>query len=239
MRRLNVHVLQHVPFESPGFIEEWVHNRGHFMSLTRFFESHQLPDVREVDMLIILGGNMSVYDDMAYPWMKREKLLIEEALEVGCWVVGICLGAQLIAQILGAKVYTGSEKEIGWFPVHVVQPPQPVFKNLPPSFTAFHWHGDTFDLPRDAKHLAYSALYENQAFVYQDNVLGLQFHLEVGSFQVEQMLRAGKNELKPARYVQEVKYISSQTGHYEQNRLFLFSVLDELIKGSAKANLNP
>ncbi|QIZ69261.1 type 1 glutamine amidotransferase [Oxynema aestuarii] len=132
--------------------------------------------------LIVLGGFMSAYQEREYPWLRYECDLIEYALEREIGIVGICLGAQLIAKVLGASVQKGDRgSEIGWYDVVLTPDAQqdPLLKEFPHQFKALQWHGDTFDLPEKAVRLASSSKYENQAFRYGDRVWGLQFHLEV------------------------------------------------------------
>ena len=143
---MKVHVLQHVPFEGIGSMERWLAKRDATMGYTRFYESAKLPDPGRVDLVIAMGGPMSVDDEQAHPWLAPEKEFIRETIRLGQSVVGICLGAQLIASALGSRVYPGRHTEIGWFPVEAVAADGDVFQ-LPGGLTAFHWHGETFDLP--------------------------------------------------------------------------------------------
>lgn len=146
---------------------------------------------------------MGVHDDRRYPWMKGEKLFIELAMQRGKKVIGICLGSQMIAHVLGAKVYPNREKEIGWFPIEL-NPPNArhtPLNVLPQRTTVFHWHGDTFDLPKGAVHLARSRACENQAFAVGKNVIGLQFHLELGMTHIESLLHYAASDLTQGAYV--------------------------------------
>ena len=200
---VRLHTLQHVPFEGPAKIEEWARKSGHPVSATRLFAQERLPPIDALDMLVVMGGPMGPADDAKFRWMKAEKLFIELAIERGKKVLGICLGAQLIASVLGAKVYANPQKEIGWFPIeldppHVRHSPLNV---LPQRTTVFHWHGDTFDLPKGALHLARSRACENQAFALGKEVIGLQFHLEMGLSQIESILRHASADLTAGDYV--------------------------------------
>ena len=171
---MKVHVLQHVPFEGLGSMAAWLSDRGAEVQYTRFFASPDLPDPGNLDLVIAMGGPMSVNDEREYPWLAAEKAFIRETVRRGTAVLGVCLGAQLIAGALGAKVFPNAEKEIGWFPVEAVAADGDVFR-LPRKATVFHWHGETFDLPRGAVRIARSAGCENQAFQIGKNVIGLQF----------------------------------------------------------------
>jgi GMP synthase-like glutamine amidotransferase len=193
---MRVQVLQHVPFEGLGTIGPWLDRRGATVSTTRFFAGDPLPDARDVDAVIVMGGPMSVNDEAALPWLVAEKQFLADVLDHGTRVLGICLGAQLIANSLGARVYRNAEKEIGWFPIETT--PE---SGLPDNLQVFHWHGETFDLPRGAERIASSRGCANQGFRIGDTVLALQFHLEVTPEGVRGMIEHCRSELVYARYV--------------------------------------
>ena len=203
-RSLRIHYLQHVPFEGPGSIESWALVRGHRLTSTRLYAGQRLPAVEELDWLFILGGPMNVYEENRYPWLAREKRFIGEALHGGKVVIGICLGAQLLACVLGAKVTRNPCVEIGWHPVEKAaqasQSNLPGF--LPDQFPAFHWHGDTFEVPRGAVHLARSQACENQAFAFGDRVAAFQFHLESTRESVESLVHNCPEDLAEGPFVQ-------------------------------------
>jgi len=200
---MHLHALQHVPFEGPAKIEEWAKKAGHQLTITRLYAHETLPAIDTFDMLVVMGGPMGATDDTRFPWMKGEKLFIELAIEREKRVLGVCLGAQLIAHVLGAKVYANPQKEIGWFPIEL-NPPNVrhhALNVLPQRTTVFHWHGDTFDLPKGALHLARSRACENQAFAMGEKVMGLQFHLEMGMPQIESLLRNASADLTGGDFV--------------------------------------
>ena len=198
---MKVHVLQHVPFEGIGSMERWLAKRDASVGYTRFYESAKLPDPRRVDLVIAMGGPMSVNDEPDHPWLVPEKEFIRQAIRLGLPVIGICLGAQLIASALGAKVYSGRHTEIGWFPLEAVDTGEDVFR-MPSDVPVFHWHGETFDLPIGAVHLAKSDACENQAFQIGRNVVGLQFHLETTPESAALILEHCGDELVPGEHVQ-------------------------------------
>jgi len=198
---VNVHVLQHVPFEGLGSIDEWLAARGVMPSYTRLFENDRLPALDRVDMLIAMGGPMSANDEAELPWLRAEKRFVGDAVARGIPVLGVCLGAQLIASALGARVFRSPAKEIGWFPIHGASPLDPAFR-FPSECLVFHWHGETFDLPEGAVRLASSAGCENQAFQLRDNVIGLQFHLEITPDGASALVEHCGEELVPGTYVQ-------------------------------------
>jgi GMP synthase-like glutamine amidotransferase len=201
---MNVCWLQHVPFEGNGYIAEWLQDRAHAWDVIRLYDDEPLPELSKVDMLIIMGGPMSIYDDDQYPYLPREKAFIRAALAAGKMVIGICLGAQLIADALGAKVYPNPVKEIGWWPVQFTAEARahPLFHAFPPELPVFHWHGDTFDLPAGAMLVASSAACRNQAFLYGDRVIGLQFHLEIRDRGVRDLIEHCGHEIVDAPYIQ-------------------------------------
>lgn len=199
---MNVHTFQHVPFEGLGEIEPWMHEHGHRLTPTQFFREDALPDPENVDWLIVMGGPMNVYEYRNHPWLREEKLFIERMIAQSKCVLGICLGAQLIADVLGAKVYQNREKEIGWFPVTWRGEAAAFFGDAASPLNVFHWHGDTFDLPSEATLLAESEGCRHQAFSYGPSVVGLQFHLEMNPSDVAALLKHGCADLTPGRFVQ-------------------------------------
>lgn len=227
---MKVHYFQHVPFEGIGSMEEWALSNGHSLSSTKFYVDPTLPDVTNLDLLIIMGGPMSVNDEKKYPWLKDEKQFIRQAVDLGKSVVGVCLGAQLIANAFGAKVFSNREKEIGWFPVRFTENAKqiPSLNKIQSDYTVFHWHGDTFDLPEGAFQIAYSEACKNQAFLYKEKALGLQFHLETTKESLKRMMKYGKDELTNGKFIQSEEEIYSGEKYMESNKELLFSMLDGL-----------
>lgn len=218
---MRAHYLQHVPFEGLGSIEPWLQTAGYEITRTKLFESSELPVLNEIDLLIIMGGPMSANDEVEYPWITLEKQFIRDVIDAGTPVLGICLGAQLIASAMGAKVYQNSVKEIGWFPVQGIPATASSFFSFPASTEVFHWHGETFELPQEATLIASSAGCENQAFQIGDSVIGLQFHLETTPESAEEIVTNCRDELIPSKYVQtEEEILTAKTGSYDSiNRL--------------------
>lgn len=208
---MKVHVLQHVANEGLASIEHWLAARHATVSYTHFYDSHVcLPSAMDFDLVIALGGPMSVNDEAVLPWLVVEKQFLREVMQQGTAVLGICLGAQLIASALGARVYPNREKEIGWFPVMAVPSPAEAFQ-FPVETEVFHWHGETFDLPQGAVHLARSAACENQAFQIGKNIIGLQFHLETDACSAKAFVDADNAELPEKRELISGKpYIQSE-----------------------------
>ncbi|MCB1752314.1 MAG: type 1 glutamine amidotransferase [Gammaproteobacteria bacterium] len=226
---MRAHFLQHVPFEGPGSIEPWLDAEGYRITATKLFQSDQLPDLEQIDLLVALGGPMSVNDEERFGWLVPEKRYLRAAVLSGRPVLGICLGAQLIASAMGSSVYPNSEKEIGWFPLQGIPSADRSFFSFPPSFAAFHWHGETFDLPPGAVRLARSQGCENQAFQIGTSVVALQFHLETTPASALQIVSNCRDELMPARYVQrEDEILSAETGAYAQINRLMSEVLSFL-----------
>lgn len=226
---MRAHIVQHVPFEGPGSIESWLSSNGYQPSRTRLYESTDFPDPRVIDLLIVMGGPMSVNDHDQFPWLNLEKAFIQEFIMSGKPVLGICLGAQLIAHAMGARVYANSVREIGWFPIHAVDSSDGSSFRFPPSEVVFHWHGETFDLPQGAIQLARSEGCEIQAFQLGRRVIGLQFHLEITPESARELVAHCRQDLVPSKYVQtEAEILSASSGYYETTTNLLGEILSFL-----------
>lgn len=192
-----IYAIQHLAFEDLGYLEDVFYTLGFRV---RYFEAgvDNLTQALEYEGLtLILGGPIGVYETADYPFLVDEIKLLKQRLLDKKPTIGICLGAQLIAHALGAKVYAGQHKEIGWSRLQLTNlPNHPLgaLENTP----VLHWHGDTFDLPKDAQLLASSELYPHQAFQYGHNVFGLQFHIEVAGDYLEKWLIGHTCELRHA-----------------------------------------
>ena len=227
---MRIHYLQHVPFEDLANIAVWAAERGHTVTGTGLFCGNSLPAVDSIDLLVILGGPMNVDAHDAYPWLSEEKQLIGRAIASGKSVLGICLGAQLVAKVLGGRVVRNGHKEIGWFPVSLANAAHasPFFRNLPREFTAFHWHGDTFGIPAGGTLLAGSEACSNQAFQYGPHVLGLQFHLEYSNASIAKMIHHCGDELVGGPYVQSPVQMADRHDAVQQTARLLFQILDAM-----------
>lgn len=189
-------VCQHVPFEILGTLDPLFRNQGFRIRYVNFGRHpHAQPELRRYRGMVVLGGPMNVDEVDRHPHLETEVRLIREAVARQMPVLGICLGAQLIAKALGAKVYPNGVKEIGWYDVSVTPEgaADPLFSHFRPTERIFQWHGDTFDLPEGAVRLAESAACRNQAFRYGTNVYGLQFHLEVDQPMIHRWLEVPVN----------------------------------------------
>jgi GMP synthase (glutamine-hydrolysing) len=172
--------FQHIDCEGPGSLGEILKAKGIEIQVVQPRKGETAPDSLG-DGLLILGGPMGAYEEALYTWMAGERAVIQKALEARLPILGLCLGSQLLAKAAGAQVFRGAQPEVGWAPVHLTPKGlnDPLFEGVPETFTAFHWHSDTFTLPTGSEHLAWSDLYRNQAFRIGKNAYGLQFHLEV------------------------------------------------------------
>jgi GMP synthase-like glutamine amidotransferase len=243
---MHIHWFQHVPFEGLGTIADWAAARGHVLSVTRFCEPHGAACAVVGAGLIVMGGPMSVHDGGRFPWLTEEKRRVEQAIQAGQPVLGICLGAQLIAEVLGARVTPNPEKEIGWFPVEWTPAAATDgwlagVGKLGPAHGAsgaqdgaaavtevFQWHGETFELPRGAEFWARSRACRNQAFRYGARVVGLQFHLESTPASIRALIDHCPDDLAPGPYVQTPEEMLQNGGRFAAARTMLFRLLDGL-----------
>jgi len=226
---MRAHYLQHVPFEGPGSIDGWLKDAGFEISATRFFERDRLPALKEIDLLVVLGGPMSVNDEGAFPWLCAEKSYLRDAIMLGKAVLGVCLGAQLIACAMGSRVYGNRDREIGWFPIQGTGPHDTGVFQFPAATEVFHWHGETFDLPSGAVRLAKSEGCENQAFQLGSNVIALQFHLETTPESATEIVRHCRAELLPAQYVRsEAEILAAAPEKYRTINTLMGKVLSFL-----------
>ena len=224
--------FQHVPFENPGAILTWAEKRGHSCTVARLYAGDEPPPPDAWDWLVVMGGPMSVHDEAEHPWLKAEKRCIAEAVRDGKTVVGVCLGAQLIAEVLGGEVFPNDRKEIGWFPVEWTDAAldMPHFATALRTSTVFHWHGETFSLPPGAKLLASSEACRNQAFVYGRSVFGFQFHMEMLEDNLRLMLENCGHEIVDGEpYIQSAEAMRQGARlHLEPAVAMLNAFLDRL-----------
>jgi GMP synthase-like glutamine amidotransferase len=204
-------VIQHAATEGPGTIAPALRRFGLETHYVRIFKDERVPrEVEGYHALIVLGGPMGVYEEAKYPFITDELYLVEKTLKAGLPLLGICLGAQVLAAAAGARVYRGRKKEIGWYPVRLTTEGQGdmLFLGLPEELNVFHWHGDTFDVPPGGTNLASSELYTNQLLRVGKNAYGIQFHLEVTSAMIREWIEMSGKEIKtlkmyPERIIKE------------------------------------
>jgi GMP synthase-like glutamine amidotransferase len=226
---MKVHYFQHVPFENPACILSWAEDKKHSLTKTLLYENEDPPAAPDFDLLVVMGGPMSIYEHDKYPWLVAEKEAILRAIGRGKRVIGICLGGQLIADILGGKVTRNPHKEIGWMPV--VQTTEIMrtspFDKLPREYVAFHWHGETFSIPPGAVLQSSSAACANQGFMYTDKVIGFQYHIEATAASVGALVENCAEELIDAPYIHKAEKILSDTGLHQKSANGLMETLLE------------
>lgn len=229
-QKLRIHCIQHVDFEGIGYIESWAKINNHTLSYSLLYKKEEYPRQEDFDWLIIMGGPMNIYEESRYIWLVGEKRFIKKAIESNKTVLGFCLGSQLIADVLGAKVSRNKFTEIGWLPVSLTTKALSLnlFKDINLSQPVFHWHGDTFEIPDKSERIAYSDACDNQAFIYGDRVIGFQFHMEVTPESLSSMVNNGKEELIESEYIQTDSVILSNRGFIDSCNQILTKILDYL-----------
>lgn len=225
---MNLVCLQHAAWEGPGALASWAKKAGHTLTVIRLDKGQPLPPVNSIDGAIILGGPMSVHDTDTLPWLRTERRFIESSIGSERVVIGFCLGAQQIAMVLGAQVRKAPLREIGWFPVQWRKTAATqLMRGLTPDATpVFHWHGEAFDIPLGASHLAASGPCPHQAFAYGKHVLAFQFHMEVTAAYVQSWIKHGGDDIKAGgRYVQSPEEMLKGVTHIPANVALLNTLL--------------
>ena len=220
--------LQHVPFEGPATLADWAASRGHSLHCHPCNEDRELPAPESFDALLVMGGPMNIYETEAYPWLIAEKALIVAAIQANRYVIGICLGGQLIADALGAQVVKNAHREVGWFPIRRSSD-CPDWCPLPEELRVLHWHGDRFDIPEGARPIACSEACTQQGFLYGDHVLAWQCHLEATPESVAALTEACSDELSEGPFVMPAQQLlAEQAETYAQMQHVLFEILDAM-----------
>lgn len=222
---MKIHCLQHVEFEGPAYIKEWAAQNSCDLKITKLYKNEKLPSIDTYDLLVIMGGSMSTSDTDKYEWMIKEKRYLKEAVSQDKHMLGICLGSQLLAEALGAAVYDNPEQEIGWFEIDKKDQSIDYFDN---KFMAFHWHGQTYDIPEDAKCLGSSEACQNQGFILNNRFFAFQFHLEATSDSIELMLKNCARDVTNDRFVQSEKEIKDNFKYINQINNNMLKVLNYL-----------
>jgi GMP synthase-like glutamine amidotransferase len=226
---MKISVLQHEVCEGPGEIARWALDHGHTVEVHHLYAGEALPAAADFEILVVMGGEMNIYQYRDYAWLKPERELIAATMKSGKKVIGICLGAQLIADALGCRVTQAVQHEIGWFPVRFTPQARGHFPFLPESAMVLHWHGDTFELPPGALRLAASDECPEQGFSIDGKCLGLQFHLEMDADLVRQTVANSRDySLWPKGHcVQPPPVILQDAATYsEANRRLIDDLLD-------------
>jgi GMP synthase-like glutamine amidotransferase len=224
--------LQHVPFEGPGSIAPWAAVHRIALEVALVPETPKLPALTADSWLLVMGGPMGVNDGDRLPWLAEETAYIRRAIEAGRVVIGICLGAQLIAAALGATVSRNPEREIGWFPLHKTERAlaDGICPFLPQGALAFHWHGDTFAIPEGATALARTDACANQGFVMEQRVFAFQFHLETTPASARALVTHCRAELLPRPFVQSDSEVFADADRFTRINGYMAAFLEEILK---------
>jgi GMP synthase (glutamine-hydrolysing) len=208
---MRIHCVIHAEFENPGIIETWAKEQGHIILETHTYKGEILPTADKFDLLIIMGGPQSPLNIDKWPYLQDEMILITQAIKENKAILGICLGAQLIAECLGAKTEQSPYKEVGLFPIELLPAADqdPVFSKFPKNFSVMHWHNDMPGLPKNTELLAKSNGCPRQAFKVGDRIYGLQCHLEMTKNNILDMLEHCESDLKPDLYVDSKQQLLS------------------------------
>jgi GMP synthase-like glutamine amidotransferase len=198
---MEILVFLHHPLEGLGTIKQWLESHQASITYHKFFTNQAIPNVDDYDALIIMGGPMSVNDEVEHPWITDAVRSIKRAIDGNKKVLGICLGAQLIAKSLGALVKPNQHKEIGLHPISPVKTSNTNVFTFPNQLNVIHWHSQTFDIPINATHIAQSEACFNQGFQIGNNVIGLQFHLELDKDSLKSLVKVFKEQLIQDQYV--------------------------------------
>jgi GMP synthase-like glutamine amidotransferase len=227
---MRTHYLQHVSFEGLGYIQDRLITNGHSISRTQLYEKQfTLSSVQDFDALIIMGGPMNVDDEEKYPWLAAEKELIRQAIKANKKILGICLGAQLIATVAGGRVFPHTVKEIGWFPVMFHEGfAKWLSRDIPATQTFFHWHGDTYTLPEGFINHAGTEACNQQLYTSGNNIVGIQFHPEMKPEGVNALVENDGDELQDKPFIQTKQTILSTQQHFEGAHAVMGSILDRL-----------
>lgn len=246
---MHAHYLQHVAFEGLGTIEAWLQKNAFSISRTRFFAPYNepLPEseaIDAIDFLIVMGGPMSVNDEHIYAWLQTEKQFIKKVIKKGKAVLGICLGAQLIASAMGARVFANNYKEIGWFPIFSTDTHNEENENsakvfhFPAQAQVFHWHGEAFELPENlynkpldkkAVRLAASEGCPNQAFQLSEKIIGLQFHLEVTAASVQEFVKNSRTDITGGKFVATPQEILANTKDMQKKFIDANKLMEDVL----------
>ncbi len=214
--------VQHAPYETPAKILDYVKERGLSYSTFHLYRGDKLPPINEYDYFVIMGGPMGVYEEESYPFLKEEKEFLKRVVKKKKKVLGVCLGAQLLSEVLGGKVFPCKKKEVGWFRVYKTKNPSKYFYDFPESFWVFQWHGDTFTIPEGCIHTLYSENCQNQAFESEDGrIVALQFHLEVDEDTIKRWIKEGS--------LREDKNFFN--GNFEELNKNLYKFLERFFEG--------
>ena len=228
---MHIHYFQHNHFEDLGYIGDWAKSKNITTSVTRFDLKPELPSLEDFDWLVVMGGAMGVHDLDQFPWIHKEIEFIKEVIRSEKIVIGVCLGSQMIASALGARVYKNTEPEMGFWPIKFSPEAQKdnVFKHFPANLIVMHFHFDTFELSQGAVAMAESTVTAVQAFRYGNNVFALQFHCELTESNIPIFIRELAPEIVPGRLVQQPLEMLQNISYCRLNNQIFAKMLDEIL----------
>jgi len=232
---MSVLICKNIETEGPGTIGDFLNEKNITCTVLELSKSADIPDAADFDTLLMMGGPMSVNEDDIYPYIKKEESLVRDFIARDKRVLGVCLGAQIMAKALGSRVYKGAEQEIGWYDIDITEEglrdnliarlaTHPQKGDIWRKFKVFHWHGETFDIPNGAVRMASSALYPNQAFRYGKNAYAFQFHIEVQKAMVFEWLKNEAVDLDKIKAETEELYNVYNARAYKFYELFFQTV---------------
>ncbi|MGV3464370.1 MAG: type 1 glutamine amidotransferase [Heyndrickxia sp.] len=233
---MRIHYIQNDPVATLGYIKDWADHHNHPLTCTKMYENEALPPLDSFDLLIILGGKMGAYEEEEFPWLITEKKFIREAIDANKWVFGICLGVQLLANVLGSKVYPHTHQEIGWWPLKLTEEAlsSPLLEGIPKEFVVFEHHGDTYDLPEGAVRLASSNGCTNQAFSYRDRVIGIQFHPEFTNGMIHGFKEDAEGQMIDGAFCQTPNEWINKSSYLANAKTLLFTILQNIENATLK-----
>lgn len=229
---MRIHSLQHVAFEDLGSMKQALSAEGHAITTTHWYKGEQAPALNTFDLLIVMGGPMGVYDHHEYEWLIPEKEFLTSCIATGKKIIGICLGAQLISCVLGAKITRNVHREIGWFPLTINHDTteKPISQILSQCSQVFHWHGDTFELPKNAMLIASSEACAHQAYVINKQIYAFQFHLETTHTSAMALIHHCAEDLDNSLYVQSAEKILADQQKFTAINEAMRKILHEIIQ---------
>jgi len=232
METLKVHYLQHVSFEGLGSMDKYFSDRNYEVTSTKLYDNEELPEEMDFDLLVIMGGPMGVRDTDVYPWLVAEEAFVKSAIDDGKFVLGICLGAQIIAHSLGAEVTENRYREIGWHSLEINENIEETFfaDIIEDGDEVFHWHGETFSIPEGAVHIASSQACENQAFIYNERVLAFQFHLETTAQSAKTLMDNCGSELDSSEFTSTPEEIMGDSDRFLRINEIMSNILDRIVQ---------
>jgi GMP synthase-like glutamine amidotransferase len=235
-----IYIFQHTPFEGPGYIQTWAEKQNKELHIVPVYQDVELPSQDEVDFLIVLGGPMSIRDRAKLPWLDSEIDFLYEYTSRGKKALGICLGAQLLADAIGGRVSKGTT-EIGWYPVKSAPAREAsnIFRTFPKEFTPLHWHSETFSMPSDAYRTTGTIVTPNQSFDFKGRIVGIQYHLEVDEALLEDFIRSADRVFPKGKYVGTEDQIRAGKVHMPKNQALLTRVLDTMLGTGPKKIVKP